>query len=157
VLDWWEVDHILSDYHRQHGLVKQGLERARSRLNNYFANLDGRARRLSSASTVVEGDWEKYTIVSGLERVFQKRRAYWLDNQLDKEQRFRALSNLSEALLLNPSPPVTSEAGAAVRPITSEQGGKKKKRSKNRRTRAENQNSPLGYPDWTGTRPEAAL
>jgi hypothetical protein len=97
-LDWFGIDLILTEYHRRHGLVKEGLERARSRLDNYFANRDGRARRLSDASTIVDGDWERYSWVVKRDHIFQRGRASWISQQPDSEERFQTLSNLRELL-----------------------------------------------------------
>jgi hypothetical protein len=102
-LDWFDIDLILTEYHRRHGLVREGLERARSRLDNRFAQHDGRARRLSSASTVEHGDWARYARVVQREKTFQRGRAAWIDQQPNAEEQYQSLSNLHE--VLDHSPP----------------------------------------------------
>jgi hypothetical protein len=147
VLYWWQIDSILVEYHQSKGIVTEGLERARSRWDNHFANLDGRNRRLSKADTVKEDEVNTFGGNRGLndERIFLYARRAWILLNFDAEVRFRQISNIHEIPPLEPEPTSPPENQAQARLITSQGDKKKKKRSNNRRNRSQtNRNPPVG-------------
>ena len=147
ILYWWQIDSILVEYHQSKGIVTEGLERARSRWDNYFANRDGRARRLSKADTVKEGEVNDFGGNRGLndERIFLQARRAWILLNFDAEVRFRQISNIHEIPPLEPEPTNPPENQTQARLTTSQGDKKKKKRSNNRRNwNQTNRNPPVG-------------
>ncbi len=71
-----------------------GLERERSKWDNYFPQHDGRARHLSKADMVEEEEIFASYNSQRRERIFLQARRAWILLQPDAKEQFRQISNI---------------------------------------------------------------